>query len=238
MGVRPLFAQPSQAICPLCTREQAPCGLGINCQCISGDWHGFSISCACLQKDWRLNSRCLGQHKGSDDGYCLGNGPLWRWVGDRTLGRESLINDCWFLPWGAETVLLQTKACFSAGCREVREDVLGAAEDSKCNALSSGSCWGQGPGAGAGQPNKGLQGWLSNLDLRVCTLTSNFLGQCLNSSRESRTLIFFVSPSFSLSVPTPVPPFISSSPLSLIFSFSQWAIFKGLFDISAPASRD
>lgn len=95
MRVRPLSAQPSQAICPLCTPgSRHPVCLGINCQCISRDWYGFSISCACLQKDWRLNSRCLGQHKGSDDGYCLGNGLLWRWVGGRTLVRESLINDC------------------------------------------------------------------------------------------------------------------------------------------------
>lgn len=35
---------------------------------------------------------------------------------------------------GTKTVLLQTKPCFSAGCTEVREDVLGAAEDSDCDA--------------------------------------------------------------------------------------------------------
>lgn len=55
-------------------------------------------------------------------------------------------------------MLLQTKAFFSVGCTEVREDVLGAAEDSDCDAMSSRSCCGQGPGAGGGQLNKGLQG--------------------------------------------------------------------------------
>lgn len=69
--------------------------------------------------------RCLGQNKGSDDSYCLGNGPLWRWgEGGRKSGRESLINGCRFLP-RAEAVLLQTKVWISAGFTEVRKDVLG-----------------------------------------------------------------------------------------------------------------
>lgn len=86
MGVR---SPSAQAVSSYLSVHSAPQGAGVLCALEStarvpaGTGTDFPFPEHVCEEIGDSISGCLGLHKGSDNGYCLGNGLLWRW------GREA-----------------------------------------------------------------------------------------------------------------------------------------------------
>ena len=98
--IRPLYTPGRGALCALESAAGVPAGTGMD----------FPFPMHVREEIGDSISGCLGLHKGGDDVYCLGNGPLWRWDGGAAnYGESPIEDDCRFLPGEAETVRPQTR---------------------------------------------------------------------------------------------------------------------------------
>ena len=126
----PSACQGAGALCALESTASVPAGTGMD----------FPFPVHVFEEIRDSISGWLGLHKGGDDDYCLGNGLLWRWVGEGSkLGTVD--------SFPGELRLCSGRRR-SDGHAEIREDVLqgGAAEDLSWDPWFSESSWGQGFG--------------------------------------------------------------------------------------------